>query len=59
MVVVLTPIRARLRVETEGGDARARATTSDTVPVTVERESVDAAEYGRVGASGSLTVAVG
>jgi len=52
-------VEARLRVETEGGDALARATTSDTAPVTVERDAVDAAEYGRIGGSGSLTIAVG
>lgn len=56
MVVDLTPLRARLRVETEGGDALARATTSDQAPVTVERDRVDAAEYGAVGGSGSLTI---
>jgi len=59
MVVDLTPIRARLRVETEGGDALARATTSDQAPVSVTRDRVDAAEHGRVGGSGSLTIAVG
>jgi len=48
-----------LRVETERGDALARATTSDQAPATVERDAVDAAEYGRVGGSGSLTIAVG
>jgi len=59
MVVDVTPLRARLRVETEGGDALARATTSDQAPVTVERDAVDAAEHGRVGGSGSVTIAVG
>jgi len=59
MVVDLTPIRARLRVETEGGDALARATATDTAPVTVERESVDASAYGAVGGAGSLTIETG
>jgi hypothetical protein len=40
-------------------DALARATASDQAPVTVERDRVDADEHGRVGGSGSLTIAVG
>jgi hypothetical protein len=59
MGVYLTLMRARLRVETEGGDALARATTSDQAPVTVERDAVDASEYGSVGGSGSLTIETG
>jgi hypothetical protein len=51
-------VDARLRVETEGGDVLARATASDTAPVTVERESVDASAYGSVGGAGSLTIEI-
>jgi len=40
-------------------DPLGRATTSDQAAVTVERERVDAAEHGRVGGSGSVTIAVG
>jgi hypothetical protein len=52
-------VEARLRVETEGGEVLPRATTSDTAPVTIERDSVDAAEHGSVGGSGSLTIETG
>lgn len=53
-------VEARLRVEnSDGGDVLARATASDTAPVTVERDPVDAAEYGSVGGSGSLTIETG
>jgi hypothetical protein len=52
-------VEARLRVESDGGDVLARATASDTAPVTIERDSVDASEYGSVGGSGSLTIETG
>ena len=50
-------IEARLRVTDGAGDPLARATASDQATVTVTRESVAAAEYGRVGGTGSLTIA--
>ena len=50
---------ARLRVENADGDVLARAEATDAAPVTVERDSVDASEYGSVGGSGSLTIETG
>jgi len=50
-------IEARLRVETTGGDAIAKETTSDTATLTVTRDGVEASQYGQVGGSGSLTIA--
>jgi hypothetical protein len=50
---------ARLRVEDGAGEVLARAEATDTAPVTVERDSVDASEYGAVGGSGSLTIETG
>jgi len=49
-------VEARLRVENGDGEVLARATATDTAPVSVERDSVDATEYGSVGGSGSLTI---
>ena len=49
-------VEARLRVESDGGDVLARASARDTAPVTVDRESAPASEYGSVGGSGSLTI---
>lgn len=43
---------------TGGGDTLASERDTDTAPVTVTRESVNASAHGRVGGSGSLTVAV-
>ena len=51
-------IEARLRV-LGGGDLLARDSVSDTATVSVERESVDASEYGAVGGSGTLTIETG
>jgi hypothetical protein len=52
-------VEARLRVESDDGDVLARETATDTAPVTVERDSVEASEYGSVGGSGSLTIETG
>ena len=52
-------VEARLRVETSGGELLASETASDTAPVTVERDGVDASEYGRVGGDGGLTIETG
>ena len=52
-------VEARLRVENGDGEVLARASATDTAPVTVERDSVDASEYGSVGGSGSLTIETG
>ena len=49
-------IEARLRVERSDGDVLARETVSDTAPLTVERDSVDASAYGEVGGDGGLTI---
>jgi len=46
-------------VSVTGPRKQARATATDTAPLTVERDRVDADEHGRVGGSGSLTIAVG
>ena len=51
-------IEARLRV-LGGGDVLARDTVSDTATVSVERDAVDASEYGDVGGSGTLTIETG
>ena len=51
-------VEARLRVEDASGAVLARETTSDTAPVTVERDA-PAAEYGAVGGSGALTITTG
>ena len=48
-------IEARLRV-LGGGDVLARDTVSDTATVSVERDAVDASEYGEVGGCGTLTI---
>jgi len=48
-------IEARLRV-LGGDDVLARDTVSDTATVSVERDAVDASEYGDVGGSGTLTI---
>jgi len=45
-----------LRVGNSAGDVLAREATSDTAPLTVTRDGVDASEYGAVGGSGSLTI---
>ena len=52
-------VEARLRVEDADGEALARETASDTAPVTVERDGLDASAYGSVGGSGELTIETG
>ena len=49
-------IEARMRVENGGGDVLAESSASDVATVTLERETVDVAEYGEVGGSGSLLI---
>lgn len=49
-------VEARLRVEDGDGEALARETTDDVATVTIEHDDVDAAEFGEVGGSGSLTI---
>ena len=51
-------IEARLRV-LGGDDVLARDSVSDTATVSVERDAGDAAEYGDVGGSGTLTIETG
>jgi len=52
-------VEARLRVESSDGSVLARETASDTAPVTVERDGLDASAYGRVGGDGGLTIETG
>jgi len=49
-------VEARLRVENSGGEVLARASATDTAPVTISREDAPASQYGEVGGSGSLTI---
>ena len=49
-------IEARMRVENGGGDVLAESSTTDVATVTLERETVDVAEYGEVAGSGSLVI---
>ena len=49
-------VEARLRVEASDGDVLARETASDTAPVTVERDGLNASAYGQVGGDGGLTI---
>ena len=49
-------VEASLVVKNSDGEVLARAASSDTAPVTVERERAPASEYGSVGGSGSLTI---
>jgi len=51
-------VEARLRVESSSGEVLAKATATDTAPVTVER-TASASEYGSVGGDGSLTIETG
>ena len=51
-------IEARLGV-LGGGDLLARDSVSDTATISVERDAGDAAEYGDVGGSGTLTIETG
>ncbi|UXF50981.1 MAG: hypothetical protein HQRvContig04_12 [Haloquadratum phage sp.] len=51
-------VQASMRVENSGGEVLARATATDSAPVTVER-TASASEYGSVGGSGSLTIETG
>ena len=52
-------VEARLRVESSDGSVLANETASDTAPVTVERDALDASAYGRVGGDGGLTIETG
>ena len=52
-------VEARLRVEASDGSVLARETASDTAPVTVESDGLDASAYGSVGGSGELTIETG
>lgn len=52
-------IEAEFEVLNEQGTALASASASDTPTLTVERSGYDAAEYGNVGGSGSLTIETG
>ena len=49
-------IKARMRVENGGGDVLAKSSASDVATVTLERETVDVAEYGEVSGSGSFVI---
>jgi hypothetical protein len=49
-------VEARLRVESSDGSVLARETASDTAPVTVERDGLEASAYGQVGGDGGLTI---
>ena len=49
-------VEARLRVESSDGSVLARETASDTAPVTVERDGLDASAYGSIGGDGGLTI---
>jgi Ethanolamine utilization protein EutJ (predicted chaperonin) len=52
-------VEARLRVESSDGSVLARETATDTAPVTVERDGLDASAYGSVGGEGELTIETG
>ena len=52
-------VEARLRVESSDGSVLANETASDTAPVTVEVDGLDASAYGSVGGSGELTIETG
>jgi hypothetical protein len=49
-------VEASLSVENSDGEVLARASSTDTAPVTVERQSASPSQYGSVGGSGSLTI---
>lgn len=49
-------IEARMRVEDADGEALARESTGDSATVSVEVDSVEAADYGEVGGSGELRI---
>jgi len=53
---VSVTIEATIRVEDSNGEVLARESVSDSATVTIERESVDAEEYGELSGSGSLRV---
>ena len=52
-------VEARLRVESSDGSVLANETASDTAPVTVERDGLDASAYGQIGGDGGLTIETG
>ena len=49
-------VEARLRVEDAAGEVLARESASDTAPLTVEVDGLEASAYGSVGGSGELTI---
>ena len=49
-------VESRLRVENASGEVLASATAADTAPITIEREALNAGEYGSIGGSGTPTV---
>ena len=49
-------VEARLEVENGDGEVLARDTTTDSATVTVERDAIEASEYGDVGGAGGLSI---
>ena len=49
-------VEARLQVENGAGEVLARDTATDSATVTVERDAIEAPEYGSVGGSGGLSI---
>ena len=49
-------VEARLEVANGAGEVLARDTASDSATVTVERDAIEAGEYGEVGGSGGLSI---
>ena len=49
-------VEARLEVANGDGEVLARDTATDSATVTVERDGLDAAEYGDVGGAGGVTI---
>ena len=49
-------VEARLEVANGDGEVLARDTATDSATVTVERDGLDAGEYGEVGGSGGLSI---
>jgi hypothetical protein len=52
-------VEASMRVEDSAGEVLARASASDTAPVSVERDTASASEYGSVGGDGAVTIETG
>ena len=49
-------VEARLEVENGDGEVLARDSATDSATVTVERDAIEAGEYGEVGGSGGLSI---